>query len=71
MSIESEKEESEQEIDEQPESLRHSQRDSRPPVCYNIDECINTANVTSHIAQQAVKIEEPNTIDDPLNSDYS
>ena len=71
MPIESEKEESEQEIDEQPEPIRHSHRESRPPVRYGIDEFTNTANVTSHIAYQAVKIEEPNTIDDALNSDYS
>ena len=65
MPIESEKEESEQEIDEQSEPLR--------PVRYGIDEFTNTANVTSHIntAYQAVKIEEPNTIDDALNSDHS
>ena len=71
MPIESEKEESEQEIDEQPEPLRRSQRESRPPVRYGIDEFTNTANVTSHMAYQAVKIEEPNTINDALNSDYS
>ena len=71
MPIESEKEESEQEIDEQPEPIRHSHRESRPPVRYGIDEFTNTANFTSHIAYQAVKIEEPNTIDDALNSDYS
>ena len=70
MPIESEKEESEQEIDE---PLRRSKRVSRPPVRYGIDEFTNTANVTSHIstAYQAVKIEEPNTIDDALNSDHS
>ena len=73
MPIESEKEESEQEIDEQSESLRRSKRVSRPPVHYGIDEFTNTANVTSHIstAYQAVQIEEPNTIDDALNSDHS
>ena len=73
MSIESDKEESEQEIDEQSEPLRCSKRVSRPPVRYGIDEFTNTANVTSHtsIAYQAVKIEEPNTIDDALNSDHS
>ena len=73
MPIESEKEESEQEIDEQSEPLRRSKRVSRPPVRYGIDEFTNTANVTSHIstAYQAVKIEEPNTIDDALNSDHS
>ena len=37
MPIESEKEESEQEIDEQSEPLRHSKRVSRPPVHYGID----------------------------------
>ena len=69
MPIESEKEESEQEIDEQSEPLRHSKRVSRPPALYSINEFTNTANVTSHtsIAYQAVKIEEPNTIDDALN----
>ena len=76
MPIESEKEESEQGIDEQEidehlEPLRHSQRESRPPVRYGIDKFTNTANVTSHIAYQAVKIKEPNTIDNALNSDYS
>ena len=69
--IESEKEESEQETDEQSEPLRRSQRIRRPPVRYGIDEFTNTANVTSHIAYQAVKIEEPNTIDDALNSDHA
>ena len=68
---ESEKEESDQEMEEQPEPLRRSQRVSRPPVRYGIDEFTNTANVTSHIAYQAVKIVEPNTIDDALNSDHS
>ena len=48
---ESEKEESEQEIDEQPEielsePLRRSQRVKRPPIHYGIDEFTNTANVT-------------------------
>ena len=32
---------------------------------------MNTDNVISHIACQAIKIEEPNAIDDALNSDYS
>ena len=70
MPIESENEENEQEIDE---PLRRSKRVSRPPVRYGIDEFTNTANVTSHtsIPYQAVKIEEPNTIDDALNSDHS
>ena len=71
MPIELEKEDSGQEIDEQPEPLRHSQRISRPPVRYGIDEFTNTANVTSHIAYQAVKIEELNAIDDTLNGDHS
>ena len=71
MPIESEKEESEQETDEQSEPLRRSQRISRPSVRYGIDEFTNTAIVTSHIAYQAVKIEEPNTIDDALNSDHA
>ena len=70
MPIESEKEENEQVIDEQPEPPRCFQRESRPPVHYNIDESTNTANVTSHIVYQVVKIEEPIAIDDALNSDY-
>ena len=70
MTIESEKEESEQEINEQPEPPRCFQRESRPPVHCSIDEFTNTANVTSHIVYQVVKIEEPNAIDDTLNSDY-
>ena len=65
------KEESDEEIEEQPEPLRHSQRVSRPPVHYGIDEFTNTANVTSHIAYQAIKIVEPNTMDDAFNSDHS
>ena len=72
---ESEKEESEQEIDEQPEielsePLRRSQRVKRPPIRYGIDEFTNTANVT-HVTYLATKIEEPKTIDDALNSDHS
>ena len=70
MPIESEKEESEQEIDEQPEPPRCFQRESRPPIHYSIDEFANTTSVTSHIVYQVVKIEEPNAIDDALNSDY-
>ena len=70
MPIESEKEGSEQETDEQPEPPRCSHRESRSPVHYG-DEFTNTANITSQIAYQAVKIEEPNTIDNALNSDYS
>ena len=31
----------------------------------------NTANVTSHIVYQAIKIVEPNTINDAFNSDHS
>ena len=58
-------------MEEQPEALGHSQRISRPPVHYNIDEFTNTANVTSHIAYRAIKIVEPNTIDDAFNSDHS
>ena len=68
--IESEKEESEQETDEQSEPLRRSQRISTPPVRYGIDEFTNTANVTSHIAYQAVKIEElmmPSIVIMPMN----
>ena len=70
---ESEKEESEQEIDEQPETelsepLRRSQRVKRPPIRYGIDEFTNTANVT-HVTYLAVKIEEPKTIDDALNGE--
>ena len=72
---ESEKEESKQEIDEQPEielsePLRRSQRVKRPPIRYGIDEFTNTANVT-HVTCLVVKIEEPKTIDDALNSDHS
>ena len=53
--VESEKE-SEQEVhvNEQPEQLRQSERVRRPPVRYGIDEYTNTANVTSHVAYQAV-----------------
>ena len=69
--IESEKEESDEEMEEQPEPLRRSQRVSRPPVHYGIDEFTNIANVTCHIAYQAIKIVELNTIDDAFNSDYS
>ena len=69
--IESGKEESEEEMEEQPEPLRCSHRISRRPVCYGIDEFTNTANVTSHIAYQAIKIVEPNTIYDAFNSDHS
>ena len=58
-------------MEEQPEPLRQSQRVSRPPVCYGIDKFTNTDNVTSHIAYQAIKIVEPNTIDDAFNSDHS
>ena len=58
-------------MEEQPEPLRRSQRVSRPPVRYGIDEFTNTANVTSHIAYQAIKIVEPNTIYDAFNSDHS
>ena len=69
--IESEKEESDEEMEEPPEPLRCSQRVSRPPVCYDIDEFTNIAYVRSHIAYQAIKIVEPNTIDDAFNSDHS
>ena len=70
--VESEKEESEQEGSEQPEQLRRSERVRRPPVRYGIDEYINNANVTSrHVAYQAVRIEEPTTIDNALNGEYS
>ena len=48
-----------------------AKRVSRPPVRYGIDEFTNTANVTSHIAYQAIKIVEPNTIYDAFNSDHS
>ena len=71
MPIESEKEESDEEMEVQPEPLRRSQRVSRPPVHYGIDEFTNTANVTSHIAYQAIKIVQPNTIYDAFNSDHS
>ena len=43
MPIESEKEENEQEINEQPEPPRCFQRESRPLVHYSIDEFTNTA----------------------------
>ena len=69
--IESEKEESDEEMEEQSELLRRSQRVSRSPVRYGIDEFTNTANVTSHIAYQAMKIVEPSTIYDAFNSDHS
>ena len=70
MAIESEKEESEQEIDRQPEPPRCFQRESRPPVHCSTDEFTNTANVISHIVYQVVKIEGLNVINDALNSDY-
>ena len=66
--VESGKEESDEENEEQLESLRRSQRIKRPPVCYGIDEFSNTANVANY---QAAKIEEPKTINDALNSDHS
>ena len=69
--IESEKEESDEEMEEQPEPLRHFQRVSRPPVHCSIDEFTNTANVTNHIVYPAIKIVEPNTIDDTFNSVHS
>ena len=66
--VESEKEKSDEENEEQLEPLRRSQRIKRPPVCYGIDEFTNTANVANY---QAAEIEEPKTIDDVLNSDHS
>ena len=57
MPIESEKEESGQEIDGQPEPPRCFQRESRPPVQYSIDEFTNTANVANHIVYQVLKME--------------
>ena len=58
-------------MEEQPEPLRCSQRVSRPPVHYGIDVFVNTTNVTSHIAYQAIKVVETNTIDDTFNSYHS
>jgi len=61
----------EQAVHEQPEPLRCFRRKRRPPVRYGIDEFTNKADVMSHVAYQAVEIEEPTTIDNALNSQYS
>ena len=46
------------EHEEQPETLSCSERVSKKPVCYGIDEF---TNVATHVAYLAAKIEEPSS----------
>ena len=56
------------EHEEQPEMLRRSERVSKKPVRYGIDEF---TNVATHVAYLAAKIEEPSTIECAVNGKYS
>ena len=56
--VESEKEESDEENEEQLEPLRQSQRIKKPPVRYGIDEFTNTANAAI-TKQQRLKNRKP------------
>ena len=70
---EREQEESEGEMQPEPEPIRRSQRVSmsKKPTRYGIDEYADTASEASHVTYQAVKIEEPTTIEDALSGSHS
>ena len=58
--VESEKEESDEENEEQLEPLRRSQRIKKPPVHYGIDKFTNTANAANYCTkQQRLKNRKP------------
>ena len=52
----------------EPEPIRHSQRVSEKP---GIDEYADTASEASHVTYQAVKNEEPTTIEDAFSGSHS
>ena len=55
----------------EPEPIRRSQRVSKKPIQYGIDEYADTASEASLVTYQAVKTEEPTTIEDALSGSHS
>ena len=48
--------------------VRHSQRARKTPICYGVDKHANTAD---YAVDEAIKIEEPATIEEALSGNHS